>query len=507
MGRLTMKTSGLALGLLAILGGATGCPASTSNNDAGPSTPADAGHPDAGTTPDAGSHSTDGGPMYTPQNNHTWATAETLTTNSETVYGVLADATMTKDYYKFSAAAGDTYAAFAISQGTVANNTSGDLTSVVDTVVTIYDSNMNQIAQDDNAWPSFGTDSQLFFEVPATGDYYLVVCACSAAFSTGCGTASDVTYFNYYTFVANVDLLRESAPEIYGGKTQNGTIADAVTVPYQLDTAAGATGYDQDIIDGNLQSATDTQVFAFTPPTASPVPTGTEAHVDFYVQTPGANDGDGSTASPIVWVTDSTGTNVLARLDVSNYGNGDSMTDGPADLALPVTLGSQYYLFVQNTVTTSNPTTDYFFILHEVDSSNPLEQTSAHGTPATAQVLTAASGETGDYFVSGTIADPGSEEDWYEVDAPSSSTTVTVSCAAERFGSGLRGTTMGLYTVSGGTPTLITGTGATEAANMEFTQTNVAIPSGTTKAYLEVTAASQDPAVTGNYYECGVTYQ
>ena len=46
---------------------------------------------------------------------------------------------------------------------------------MIDTVITLYDGSMNQIAENDDAIPRFNTDSELVIHVPAAGTYYVEV--------------------------------------------------------------------------------------------------------------------------------------------------------------------------------------------------------------------------------------------------------------------------------------------------------------------------------------------
>src|SRR5262249_4131715 len=141
-----------------------------------------------------------------------------------------------------------------------------DEENIIDTVVTLYDSNKNVIAQDDDAWPRLNTDSALFTVLPATGQYYFSVEDCSSAFGTnaGCAPVGQVTDFIYQVFVADVDKLNH--PEVYAGTGQDGTTSKAVTVPYAVqDTMTGDYGFY--ILDGDAFDMNgSTHVFSFTVP-------------------------------------------------------------------------------------------------------------------------------------------------------------------------------------------------------------------------------------------------
>jgi hypothetical protein len=216
-------------------------------------------------------------------------------------------------------------------------------------------------------------------------------------------------------------------------------------------------------------------------------------------------EGDGSTSGVRVWVTDATGAVILAREDQADYGTG---RDGaPPHLSVPVTLGATYYFFVEGTASTSSPTTDFYYIEHFVgaDYAGTLESETIGGSNdaiPSAELWSSPIDAPGAYFVDGSI-DPAGEQDFFRVDPPAGSRQVSLSCAAQRLGSGVRGLSVLLATSDG---SAIAGTSATETAMLEAAVSGVALPVGTTQAFLRVRGGSQDPTVVGTHYACSVHF-
>ncbi len=390
--------------------------------------------------------------------------------------------------------------------------------------MTLYDSTMTAIAQDDDADPRFDTDSSLFTELPATGQYYFSVEDCNSAFGTtaGCAPVGQVTDYIYQVFVADTSML--VSPEVYAlGTTaapiaQDGTTAHAATISYKVPAMPTSPGdYGFYLVDGDsYTAAANTHVFSFTPPANVPVMTGTRARFEFFLQPVGKNNGDGSASNVTAWVTDSTGTAILARADQKNYLDGDN-ANGPLELSAPITLGSQYYLFVKDD-NAAPAAGDYYFFDHYVGVfyGNTIESEGAAGIglnddATNAEKLLTTVANPG-YFVDGDISTNGTDVDWYEVDPPTGMTGVSAGCSSARNGSGVQGFTMKLMSQVGtGTPTEI-GT-ATETATTDpsipaatATTNTVSVPAGTTKMFLVLSATGQDPTVSGTSYRCGVNY-
>jgi hypothetical protein len=73
-----------------------------------------------------------------------------------------------EDYYSFEGTAGDW-----IQIVTIANPE--DDPALIDTVITLFDASMTQIAENDDSVPRINTDSEIITRLPATGTYYIQV--------------------------------------------------------------------------------------------------------------------------------------------------------------------------------------------------------------------------------------------------------------------------------------------------------------------------------------------
>jgi hypothetical protein len=435
--------------------------------------------------------------------NHSFETATSIDINGATATQAALVDTGTKDYYKFTGQAGEKVVIAAYAQ-LLSETSNGFDPTIADTVVTLFDASMKQLAANDDMWPDDSTDAQLFTVLPADGDYYITVGDCHSAFGALCGTDS-VGTLDYAVFIGDVDKL--NFPEVVEGTEPNETEATSALVTYkQPGTTAGQ--YTIDIIDGSFQDATDIDAFSFTIPADTVVAPNQRAHANFWVQPILSDNGNGSTANTKVWVVDAANPAVhIAEADQTNYKDSHDATSGPLDLSVPVQPGKQYYLFAQRAAGVSTPPTDYYFILHFIGSHDPgpLEKSpDANDTPATAEVLTTPTGyRDGVYFVDGDISVAGTDVDHYLVDVPSGSTNAVLFCSAARAGSGLRDAKFSLLK-SDGTP-LSASSSLTEVANADKFlggSSAVPIPAGQTKIVLKVEAASQDPNVSGTYYRC-----
>ena len=104
----------------------------------------------------------------------------------------------------------------------------------------------------------------------------------------------------------------------------------------------------------------------------------------------------------------------------------------------------------------------------------------------------------------GTLTPAATDVDWYSFPV-NAGDTLSLACAALRGGSGLRDATFEIWSATASLQSEIetastgivwnTGTGASKPP--------ITIDTAGTY-YLRVSAASQDPVVTGNYYRCGV---
>jgi hypothetical protein len=422
--------------------------------------------------------------------------------DGQTYIATLPD-TATRDYYKFTVASDGAR----LVAGTTTDAATMQFGSVADTVLTIYDSSETAFAQDDDTWPEYDSDSGVWFETRAAGTYYLTVEDCHSAFGDDCAfPASGIVDLNYHVFINHTTHV--VARETHADGSQDGTVANAQPIAYAVPSGNQPGHYGYYMLDGNFRTATDTHVFAFTPPADASLLTGTRMRAEFFVQPIGAANGDGSTAAVKAWVTATDGTTILAAANEGTYGNSRTPPNYNLDLSLPVTAGTPYYLFVQNTDASSVPATDYYYVDHFIGSfyidPAELEGAAASGvndTMATAELLAHPAQTPDSYFVDGNLA-TAADVDWFEVDPPSTDNMVGLECRAVREGAGFAGFTATLYAADGMTAI---GSIGPETASAEIFA-DFAVPSGTAKAYLKVTATSIDTTDTGNSYRCGADY-
>lgn len=437
--------------------------------------------------------------------NHDFASATPVDVNAQTATAAaLVDAT-TKDFYKFTGKAGDRLTFIVKAQGLVANNTGNDDT-IIDPVVTLWDSQQNQIAQDDDAWPRFGRDPQLFTILPADGDYYVSIEDCGSAFGpNNCAPPDGILTFDYELNVVTTDKL--NAPEVWAGSSQDGTTAKAVPIAYAVPSGGTPGGYGIYILDGAFKAAGETHVFSFTPPKDTTVDPTQRPHAELWVQPISSNNGDGSTANVNVWIVDSLDlATTIASVDQKNYSDGDSQTSAPIAMSVPVELEHEYFVFMQSEASPAVPATDFYFAEHYVggfyygqleanpDANDDLAKPETLTTPANATA--------GAYFVDGDISKAGTDVDNYELTVPADANTVSLYCSAQRAGSGLRGFQATVLGADG--KTILAN--ATEVANAEMSASQKKVAVGTTKAFLQVSAATQDAAVAGTFYHCTVVF-
>jgi hypothetical protein len=432
--------------------------------------------------------------------------------------GALLDGDAKVDYYKFTGGLkGQRITAVVSAQGlfTDAGHDPNDVT-VIDTVVTIYDAARKQIAQDDDAWPRFSTDSQLFTVLPADGDYYVTVTNFCTAFplvSGGCDNVGGLGTFDYELFIADVNKL--NSPEVNEtttpNKEPNNDAMNASKFTYAVPSGGMAGSYGIYTFDGNFVDATDVDVFALSVPLDTKFDATQRAHAEFWIQPITPDGGTGAAANAVYSLTDATG-GVLAQVDQKNYSNGASLSGGPIDMSVPVEGGKTYYLFVKHPGGTADPVKDFYFLKHYVGSfyygqfEGVAMAPPPNDTVATAQPLALPMGST-NLFVDGDISLP-TDVDYYAVPITATTKKVNLYCDAQRAGSGLRGAKFSLLDSAG---VAIPGTSSfTEVADQDLSvggANGLTIPAASVtagKILLKVETTSQDPTVKGTFYHCSV---
>jgi hypothetical protein len=510
---------------LALIGGGAslaslaqvGCGGSSGNTATGGGTTST--HTLTHTTSTTSATATGGGGAGGGSTGHDPSTATPIVENSSTM-ATLVDA-MTSDWYTFDGKAGDRLYLAAQATQLQTEKTGFDAT-VTQTTMVLTGADMNvmmPLTYQAGEWPQFGQDAILYVQLPADGAYYLGVQDCNGLFSSGCNPVADITSFDYTLTVALTSKL--TVPETVAAATNTGMTANADTLTYKV---ASGTQYYPSSFGGDFPaSAGATQVFSFTPPTASAAAAGARSRAEFYVQPKGSfQGGDLSAANVTIWATDSSGTKIISQADQVNYPT-SSTAYTPLEFSLPYTAGNQYYIFVKDDATPASAMTDFYFIDHYL---NPLIDVAeaecptcqgTNDTPATAQGLTGQGTTKTLFTVDGSISAPATaskpDVDWFSFPVPNGVTQYAYQCDSMRTGSGVGGFEIQLFSSAAAmaSPIGANFASATETPTTDISSGNyAALPSGVTTGstmYMQLTGATQSATVTGTQYRCYVFFQ
>lgn len=420
----------------------------------------------------------------------------------ELTVGEFAPVETDADYYKFEGKKGDPLLLFTVAK-TDANSPDPFADGYPDVVLTLFDKDQKQIAQNDDPIPRDTQDSSLYTVLPADGTYFVKIeefCQVLGAAAPNC----DQAYFDsiveplYGLAIAKLD------------PASDGTVGEPAVdddMPIVVDPAEyvennDGTGYYAVTFTGTFKDATDVDVYSFNVANGIPIADGRGiAHFEIFPTGPDANGSTVPTGK--IWIEDALGVRI-AQTDSLHL----SPTDG-YPIEAPITFGEDYTLHVESGgAPLTNP---FYYVLHYRSGSNPVEAgdidpiVDNNNTIAKAELLpTLMSGggfEGG--FISGDITL--GDVDYYELEAiPAAGDLVFATCSAQRSGSGLRN--LKLTVLDGDTGMPITGATATETADDTANLGNDGIDlKGATKVILKV-EATQDATVLGTYYSCGVVF-
>lgn len=436
----------------------------TAEPDAGPPDGTDAGPPgfDAGPRQDAG-RPMDAGPAEG-DGNDSFAEAETITPEADAT-GAIQEPD-DKDYFTFEVPAEAEGGTFVV-MTTDANP--DDDTDMVDTVLTLYDSSMTQIAENDDAYPRVNTDSEIItFLLPGT--YYIEV----QEWSTWTGEPGEGD--PSFTYDLSFGFLNLEAPFITLEDEAGDDAASATT----LATDAGDDG----MVPvgwgvGTFEDDTDVDVFQVEI---------TEDGRNFQISVmPSGTDGYGSTSSPAnVWVTmDGDDDTIIARLDGS---------DGEFFEVDPSLGAGTYNIWVANSGDASGAGAFYLFKSYQFED-NPAE-VEPNNMRAGAQALDQMRDDEGfnRAFVLANLAD---DDDWFSFEVADGEVFV-VACGSRSGGSGVRGLTAEVTSDDG---TQLAEETEDAADGLFIDETD---PGAAGTYFLHLSKTGQDPMVTGNWVRCGV---
>lgn len=446
----TTRTWGALVAILAI---ATGCGGGEMMSpDAGPG--GDSGPGDSGLRPDTGM-------MMTGDGNDSFADADPITLTETTSDSIRTPGDL--DYFSFTGTAGQW-----IAINTTANP--DDDPAMVDTVVTLFDSSMTQIAENDDAFPRANTDSEIIIRLPADGTYYLLV----QEWSTWAGEPDEgMASFTY-------DLDVNELAEVSGGAINldhegGDDLASAQALMFR-----SVTGGDVAFLMGTANDGTDVDVYSFSVVAGRP-------NIQFTIM-PAGTDGYGSTGQPArLWITNAAGDQVIARIATSAL-----------DELNPSLPAGDYLLWVDSPASLgSNP---FYVIKGFKAGDNPAEAADVTNDVAvTPEAITFAAGAEPMTRVGYILAQLGTTDtDFYSIDVMAGE-QVSVYCGSRTSGSGVVDLQAAVLDATGTTTLGM----ATETAAMPIAIADLAVPAAGT--YLvRLTKASQDAVVTGEWVRCGI---
>lgn len=359
-----------------------------------------------------------------------------------------------RDYFRFEGEAGEFVAIFT-------NSSPGLSGRQVDPVIRLYDAQQTQVAENDDALPRFDVDSEIIYRLPNTGTYYVEVLEWSDwAEEAPIGDPE----LRYRLLVRTVNDVNPGVTvEIEAGNDA------ASAIPLDVPQTAG-------LAVGGFDDASDVDVYALT--------VTRPGRFGFLLAMPPGVEGYGST-SPLgeVWVTTSSGTEVVARKTLSAEVLDVSPALPPGDyqlwLAHPGTPGANdFYVFK-------------FFLLEEAD-----EEIEPNDTRELAYPLTLISREQQMDRAAFVLAHLGEGDTDYFQLTVASNEAVTVFCTAETDGSGVRGLTVDLLD-DGGNPITSVMETSTEFAAIDRQSVD------TPTVYVRLTKTGQAMDVTSQFVRCG----
>lgn len=410
----------------------------------------DTGTVDTGIVPDAGTPDTGPGG----DNNDGFDEAFDVRKNTNNGFRAAIADPGDRDYYFFEGTAGEFVRVFTNSAAAA----NGDR---VDTVIRLYDSAEVQVAENDDAVPRVSVDSEIIYRLPADGRYYIEVIEWSDWAEEALKGQANYAY----------QLLVRTVNANNAGTTIEAEAGNdaASAIPAILSQNAG-------LLCGTFEDANDIDVYAFNQPAEGylyfeTMPAGTDAH--------GATNPVGE-----VWLTDTTGMDIKARLDMS----GDTTNFSPAVAA------GDYLLWVKHPGTAAG-SNDFYAIKPLILTGNDPE-VEPNDSRATAELraLTARADQMDRAnFVLANL--PDGDVDYFRLE-PLGNETLTVVCGSATAGSGVQGLNVELQDDNGTVLAM-----ASEPVDDLARITDQTVTSSV--VYVKVAKTGQDSMISGDYVRCG----
>jgi hypothetical protein len=367
-----------------------------------------------------------------------------------------------------------------------------------DLVITVYDEDMKQLAENDDPTPRISNDSEIYTILPKAGKYFIRVEECNTWAKqnglpdTSCSAAGDISETKYTIGILELDPALSSI--VIEDKAMD--IADpaaALAMEYQPGMMAGTYLFATN--GGWFTDAADKDYYSFTLP-GNYMIAADERLIGYFNVLPGGTAGNGSTApTGIVTIIDQTTMEVVAQIDGSSSD----------DLSPPLVSGMPYLLEVDAKAGGDFMTNPFYFVIHYGGGSNPVEEEITMMIPndvaLNAQPLMKAMTQDS-FFIEGNVVVALADVDYFKMTVPPGNTLASVACGAQRSGSGLRQLKASLLKDDMMQTQLKTGT---EAADKDLLLQDVAVTAGDS-LLLKVEAAAQDMTVTSSFYRCGIHF-
>lgn len=467
--------------LLSFAGAAAGCGDGGTGGAGGGSTATST----ATSTTTGDPATTTGGGEGGSDGNDDFATAEKLTVG--TSIDAFLEPWSDQDFYVFQGVKGQ-----AVTLSLKAEETPFDV-HTIDTVLTLYDASKTRIAENDDPTPRTSDDAQIFTVLPEDGAYYLRVTECWswATNAVGCAKPKVKLSTAYTLRVADLD---GKIPGIVADPEKGNDSTTAEPVTY----AAAGGGRPVSIVYGRFEASDDVDVFSLDfPADIAAVAPGSRPLTSEWILREGAS-GDGSTSAvgKIYFTTQADPTLRLAQIDGSDFAGHGARLWPPLDLA------GKYYLFVEHPQKTAGAN-DFYVDVHGVVSSQAVEQKETENDAlATPEALTAA--ENGSYYVEGDLGNAAADVDHFSFDVSGQAgKMVSAYCVAGRAGSGLQSFEVDLIDPVAKSKLAV----IKETAQSDAATPMLPVPASASTLILKLSAAAQDPVITGTYYRCGVHFQ
>ena len=366
------------------------------------------------------------------------------------------------DYFSFEGTEGDW---IAITTERLRSNQPSNL----DTVVTLYDSSMEQLARNDDDIAGIDSDSEIIYHVAATGTYFLKV----EDFSTtrddrenegGAGFRYSVKVDRFVT--ENNDFVTVDA--------ERGNDAASANDFSFFTGGSRPVGYAL----GTLTDPADVDVYRFT------IPPG--AANNFRIQVmPAGPSGYGSTSGlGDMWVTNVSGSTITARI---------SNADQTLFRLSPSLPGGDYLLWLAHPGDAAGAN-DHYVVKNFIFNENPAEMLEErNNTEAGAEEIPLSETSRAGYIIS---ALPDGDTDHYKINLQPNE-KVSVFCGSRTAGSGIVDVTASVRDQSG--TTIATGT---ESATISIALRDLVVTSSV--AYIQLDRGPQLMDVTGDWVRCGI---